>query len=187
MKEIEKIININKLNFKQKNISFISQNCIGGVIYHDMEQKFLSPTINLYFSAKDFIKFVTKIEYYLKIDLKIIDENPITGLLDDIKIYFLHYNSKDEAITKWNERKLRINKEKIFVICTDRDGFNDKCFEEFKNIKYNKALITCNKKWKDYDFTIYLEQYRELECVPDTIPKREFYNNTELIKLINEV
>ena len=46
-----------------ENISFISQNCIGGIIYHDMEQKFLTPTINLYLMANDFVKFVENLEY----------------------------------------------------------------------------------------------------------------------------
>ena len=38
--------------------TIISSNCIGGVIYSDLHRKFLSPTINLFFSAKDFLKFV---------------------------------------------------------------------------------------------------------------------------------
>ena len=35
-----------KKEYIAENVTFISQNCIGGVIYHDMGQKFLSPTIN---------------------------------------------------------------------------------------------------------------------------------------------
>ena len=187
MENREEIIEKNRNLYNQEQISFIAQNCIGGVIYHDMNQKFLSPTINLYFSASDFIKFVNNLEYYLSLDINITNNDPITGELDDIKLYFLHYNSEEEAIQKWEERKKRIIKDKIFVICTDRDGFDDECMEKFKNIKLPKALITCNEKWRNYPFVIYLEQYKNLTQVPDTIPTREFYNGTQLIKLINEV
>lgn len=177
-----------KKEYIAENVTFISQNCIGGVIYHDMGQKFLSPTINLYFMANDFIKFVQNLEYYLNKELVMRnDTEVVTGLLDDIEIYFLHYHTNEEALEKWNERKQRINKNKIFVIQTDRDGFDDNSFEEFKKIKYNKALITKNEKWENEEFVIYLPKYKNEDCVPDTIPEREFYRDNKIIRLINKV
>lgn len=177
-----------KKRYNVENISFISQNCIGGVIYHDMGQKFLSPTINLYFLANDFIKFVQNLEYYLNIEL-VMKENTevVTGVLDDIELYFLHYHTNEEAYEKWNERKSRINFDKIFVIQTDRDGFDEKAFEEFKKIKYHKALITKNEKWANEDFVIYLDNHKDEDCVPDTIPEREFYIDNKIIDLINNI
>ena len=47
------------------DISLISMNCIGGTFYHDMNCKFLTPTVNLFFTASDFIKFVNDLDYYL--------------------------------------------------------------------------------------------------------------------------
>lgn len=184
-KAISKIEEARRL-FIKKDISFISQNCIGGVIYHDMEMKFLTPTINLYLDAKDFIKFVNNLDYYLNKDLVMIDADVITGVIDDITLYFLHYNNSEEAFSKWNERKNRIIKDNIFVIQTDRDGFDDELFEEFKKIKYPKVLITCNEKWKNEKFVIYLDNYKNEECVLDTIPLREFYKDNKIIRLINE-
>lgn len=174
--------------YKEQDISFISQNCIGGIIYHDMGQKFLTPTINLYFMANDFVKFVQNLEYYLNQELKMkTGTEVVTGVLDDIELYFLHYHTNEEAYEKWNERKQRINMNKIFVIQTDRDGFDDNTFEEFKKIKYSKALITKNEKWANEDFVIYLPKYKDEECVPDTIPEREFYKDNKIIELINLV
>lgn len=182
------IIKNAKKEFKQSKISLIAQQCIGGVIYHDMEMQFLSPTINLYFESKDFIKFIENIKYYIDLPIKIVEENEkIIGYLDDVKIIFLHYSSIEEAKTKWEERKKRILWDKIFIICTDRDGFNEDCFKRLKKIKYPKALITRNTKWKDEEFVIYLEQYKNEEYVPDTIPKREFYKSNKIIQLINKI
>ena len=171
-----------------ENISFISQNCIGGIIYHDMEQKFLTPTINLYLMANDFVKFVENLEYYLNQELIMLDGTEVvTGKIDDLEIYFLHYHSNEEALNKWNDRKQRINFEKIFVIQTDRDGFDDDTFTRFKRLSYPKALITGNEKWKDEEVVIYLSQYKDDECIPDTIPEREFYKDDKIINLINKL
>lgn len=174
--------------YKGQDITFISQNCIGGIIYHDMGQKFLTPTINLYFMANDFVKFVQNLEYYLNQELKLKDNTEVvTGVLDDIEVYFLHYHTNEEAYEKWNERKQRVNMDKLFVIQTDRDGFDDNTFEEFKKIKYPKVLITRNEKWAEEEFVIYLPQHKDEECVPDTIPEREFYKDNKIIDLINLV
>ena len=183
---IQKSIENARKEFYAKDITFISQNCIGGIIYHDMGMRFNSPTINLYFLANDFIKFVENLEHYININL-IMKENTniVTGILDDIEIYFLHYKTNDEALEKWNERKKRINWNNIFIIQTDRDGFDENSFKRFKNIKYPKVLITRNENWKDEEFVIYLSNHKNEESVPDTIPKREFYLDNKIIKLIN--
>ena len=118
-----------KVDFSE--ISLISQNCIGGIIYHDANQRFLSPTVNLYILPKDFIKFVNNLDYYLSLTPKVeMGKDYPIGTLGDIQINFMHYSSPEEAVEKWEERKQRINFDKIFVIMVERDGFDD---EDFKN------------------------------------------------------
>lgn len=70
------------------DISLISMNCIGGTFYHDMNCKFLTPTVNLFFTASDFIKFVNDLDYYLSFTpvVEMGEKYPI-GTLDDIKIF----------------------------------------------------------------------------------------------------
>lgn len=173
--------------FKPRPISIISQQCIGGVIYHDMGMQFLSPTINLYFEAKDFIKFVENLKHYMNVAIDVKEEEgKIIGYLEDIRINFLHYKEVELAKAKWEERAKRILWNKIFVICTDRDGFDEQCFKRFEALPYKKALITRNKKWKDKDFCIYLNQYEKEDYIPDTIPKREFYIDNKIINLLNK-
>lgn len=176
-----------KDEFEIKDISIISQQCIGGIIYHDMGMKFLSPTINLYLEAKDFIEMVENLEEYMKLPINVKKENGLViGELGKLRVIFLHYNEIEEAKEKWEERKKRILWDKIFVICTDRDGFDEECFERFKKLKYPKALITRNLKWKDEEFCVYLEKYCEEEFIPNTIPTREFYEKNKIIELLNK-
>lgn len=184
---IIKKISIAKKTFKRQHISLISQQCIGGVIYHDMEMEFLSPTINLYIEPHDFLKMVENLEFYMNIPINIKKENNlIIGYIEDIRIIFLHYNNESLAKEKWEERKKRILFDKLFIICTDRDGFDEECFEKFKKLNYPKALITRNENWKDESFCIYLEKYKNCDYIPDTIPQREFYEKNKIIELINQ-
>lgn len=168
------------------NISLISMNCIGGVVYHDCKQKFLSPTVNLYFYPSDFIKFVNNIDFYLSKTPKVTmgEKYPI-GELDDIKIYFMHYDTPEEALSKWEERKARINKDRVFVIMVERDGFTDEDFESFKSINYPKLLFTKTKKYL-YDDSLYISKFKNLDQLPDIIPGRYMYNKMKLVKAIRK-
>lgn len=165
-------------------VSLISMNCVGGIMYHDCESKFLTPTIDLYFSASDFIKFVNNLDAYLAETPHVVmgPKFPI-GTLGDVKIYFMHYDAPQEALAKWEERKTRINKNKIFVIMVDRNGFNDEDFESFKKIKYPKFLLT-NKKEHICEDSVYMPKYKDLKEMPDIIPGRQMYYKMALPKAI---
>lgn len=62
-------------------------------MYHDLGQRFLSPTVNLLFSPHDFIIFIETKEKY-----------PI-GKLGELTIKFLHCESEESVLNSWNERK----------------------------------------------------------------------------------
>ena len=49
--------------------TIFSCNCTGGVMYHDLGEKFLSPTVNMYMPCEDFIKFCENYEYYLTLEM----------------------------------------------------------------------------------------------------------------------
>ena len=168
------------------NVSLISMNCIAGVFYHDVEARFLTPTINLFFTADDFIKFVNRLEYYLSISPEVMmgEKYPI-GQLDDIKIYFMHFNSIEDALSKWEERKKRINPDRVFVIMVEQNGFTDQNFHDFLRIKYPKILFTRNPNHRS-DNVVYYEKYKDLEELPNIIDKREFYKDMKLPQAVNK-
>ena len=170
------------------DVTLLSQNCIGGVMYHDCNDKFLSPTVNLFMLPSDFMRFVNNYEAYLTETPELImgDNYPIGYLSDNLQINFMHYETTDEALEKWESRKKRINKEKVFIICIERDGFNEENYKEFKSIKYPKALFTIQKKWADDPECIYIPKFKN-ECqVPDIIPGRYMYYKNKLPKLIKK-
>ena len=181
-KKIKKIRN----SVKVKDITIISQNCIAGVLYHDLNQQFLSPTINMFFDAKDFLKFVLNLDKYINgnMIMEWDEEYPI-GHIDDVTVKFMHYDSCTQAMEIWEKRKARIVRDKIFVISTDRDGFDEQLYEQWKNVKYPKILFTANRKFYDGRNSVLFEQYEKDECVSDLIPQREFYKDNRLVDLLN--
>ena len=107
------------------------------------------------------------------------------GTLGDIKINFMHYSSPQEAVEKWEERKQRINFDKIFVIMVERDDFDDEDFKDFLKIKYPKILFTRNEKYIS-DNSVYFKKFRNEKELPDIIPGRYMYKNMTLVKLVNK-
>ena len=139
-----KLYNITKKKpLKNKNFTIISSNCVGGIIYHDLGLPFLTPTVNLSFDMNDFVKFVSNLKYYIDKDLIKLDTNkeyPI-GVIEDIKINFIHYKTFEEAKTKWDERKQRINYDNLFIIGTDKDNFTYETLKAFENLPYENKII----------------------------------------------
>lgn len=182
----EYIIRKTRDNLKTKDFTILSQNQIGGMIYNDMKQTQLSPTIDTIISSTDFIKFINKLDYYLnqEIIFEEIKDYPI-GKLDDIYIHFINYKTIQDANQKWHQRKKKINFDKMIVLMSDQENFDEKNFEEFKKITYHKILLTTNKNYICEDslyFDIDKENFKE-----ELIEKRQLYNEDKLIEKINEL
>lgn len=170
------------------DITIFSQNCIGGVFYHDMQCRFLSPTINLYMKPSDFLKFVNNYSYYLSLTPEMKMQSCPVGVLDDIYLIFLHYSSCEEALLKWESRKKRINPEKIFVICCDRDGFSTENYADFKKLPYKKLLYTHRKEWGNDSDCLYLKKYKNCGEIPsEIIDNRDMYDSERLIRQVNQL
>lgn len=135
---------------RQKNITILSMNCAGGILYHDLGLRFLSPTINLYMQAEDFIKFCENFSYYLSLKYMQKCNDPIVianrtypiAYLGDLKLFLVHYASVEQAEQKWNERKQRIQWDNVIIIATDRDGMTDELKDRFEELPYSKVMFT---------------------------------------------
>ncbi len=87
------------------NVTILSMNCTGGILYHDLGLRFLSPTINLYMEAEDFIRFCENLPDYLALNHleECRDPAVLSGrsypvaCLGDIKLFLVHYASVELA------------------------------------------------------------------------------------------
>lgn len=137
---------------KNKSVSIISNNCIGGILYHDLGLKFNSPTINTLIYGDEFVEFINNLKEYMNCEL-VYDETskeyPI-GVLSSIDkktihIHFLHNNTFEEAKSNWNRRKDRIDYNNLFIIYEHFNKFDNSIIEEFDKINYHKVVFTHRK------------------------------------------
>lgn len=180
----EKLIAQASKKIHAKDFTIISQNCIGGVLYHDLGMEFLSPTINTFIPEPGFVRMVLNLKHYMAQPLVIRwgEEYPI-GMLDDVEIHFMHYETCQEAKAAWDRRVKRINWDKILVLATDRDGFDDAVYAQWKQISYPKVLFTANPKYTED--AVYFHEYASYGQVKDLIPERKFYQGDVITVKIN--
>lgn len=147
-----------------RDFSLLASNCIGGIIYNHYGCRFLSPTINLRIPSNDFIKFILNIKEFLaQDDFEFVDGGyyrcPSAILHNEIFINFTHYNTGEEAILKWSERKKRINWDNLFVILNDCDGVTEDDMRRLSGINCKGIVIFTSKQYKDIPYAFYIDKY----------------------------
>ncbi|MHA7943006.1 DUF1919 domain-containing protein [Formosa sp. 3Alg 14/1] len=174
-------------DFKTNPFTIISANCWGGSIYEDLNVPYQTPTIGLFFYAEDFLLFVNNLKYYIDSPLSFINTSkykeanhfrakkyayPIGLLNNDLEIHFLHYNSEDEARSKWERRCKRINWDNIYIACTDRDGMTYKLMQEYDKLPYNNKVLFTAKFYQNILSAVQLKPYQKQNVVGDLYNER---------------
>lgn len=153
----------NREKLENKDFSLIASNCNGCMLLHDLGLRFNSPFVNLWIGPKDFLKLLENFDGYMNSELSFIKEDGVdypVGLLNDIKIYFQHYHSEEEAKDKWNERRKRINKENLYVMFTDRDGCTYEDLQQFDALPYKKVVFV-HKPYSDIKCACYVPSFEQ--------------------------
>lgn len=112
-----------RLRLKNRTPAIICNNCFGGLVYHNLGLRFCSPTIDLYFTQKDYMAFLQGLEGYLQADLREVTDAPesfpvgeLTCDGKSIRIYFMHYRNFAEARQKWDARRQRVDLNNVYII-----------------------------------------------------------------------
>ena len=127
------------------NISIFARNCFGGLISNTFGLPFLSPFVNLFFSEKDFVRFMRSPRVYLEEKL-VLEKTVWEGnlkfnypvfTLGNISVHMNHYPDFDAAVKTWNARKQRINWYNIFI---ETDTKDPEILEEFEDLPHGKKV-----------------------------------------------
>lgn len=118
-----------------------------------------SPTINMWISPEDYIRFVQNLDSYLEMPFK---KSPIEagypiGMLGDVKLHCIHYSDFDMARVKWTERCKRVNKERIILTLTDQNHCSDIHVEAFMKLTYPKIFITSQSRYKGLNQSVFMD------------------------------
>lgn len=148
------------LQFKELNVSIISNNCWDGYLYQKSGMEYSSPLVWTAIEVSDFIKLVSDLKYYFNLKLKFIKEQgkecPV-ALLGDVTIYFPHYKTEEEAQSKWDRRLKRVNYENM-IIQANIENYTDAV--KFDNLSFkNKVAFTP----EDYNLRscVYLSEWQK--------------------------
>ena len=182
---------IMRKRLKNDSFTIICSNCIGGIIYHRLGKEFLSPTINLWMYQTDFLKFVQNLKGYLAKELIFIetdDDFPVAKL-GDIKIFFNHYDSEQDAKESWNRRKQRIRYDNLFLIMYDRYGITESDIRKFGEVECRNKLVI---SYHDYPKNEYVKKMvpsrkrNGQQCMDvDVLGFRTFEKQFDYVKWLN--
>lgn len=196
-------LKINKIGSQKRNkkliskdFSIISNNCYAGIVYQYLNLQYNTPTIGIYFFAKEYIKFLSNLNYYLDCPLRFIEtkqsryynelckrkqDSVLIGILDDVEIVFLHYSSEKEAIEKWNRRRKRLSKN-LIIKFNDTNLCTQEELEDFDNLPYKYKICFTAKKYSHIKCAIWMKKYRLKSEI-----KEDYYSGHKYFNIINYV
>lgn len=161
--EVKRRIRYNLI--KNKEISIITNNCLGGKLAHDFGLALNSPVINMQMSPRDFIRFCDRMDDYLRYPLEEVKEidqkcrkifeslggeeiNFPVARLGDVYLYLQHYKTFEEAYYAWERRKPRIRKECFYILTVKVDGQSENIRDFDKLQLQNKLILTIDKPYQ---------------------------------------
>lgn len=182
-----------KNRLKNKDFSIIASNCNGTFMYYDMRIRYLTPTVNLVIEMNDFVKLAENLEAYMEKEIvKLESDVPYpTGMLDDIKIMFMHYPTFEEGVEKWNERKKRINWENLFIVGTEKDGCTYETIQRFDRLPYENMVIFTHIEYPEFSSAYYIEGFEERDEIgvltnyKEQFWKRRYLDDFDYVNFLN--
>lgn len=162
---------------KNNNFSIICNNCLGGFIcqYYNIEYK--TPTLGLFMLARDYIKFLSDIKFYLSKKLEFINiqesmyykhykknEEKINfpiARLHDIEIYFMHYRNSEEVTEKWSRRISKINWNNLIIIMAENETCTYEVIKAFDMLPFRKKICFTRNEYLDIKSSVYIKEMKE--------------------------
>lgn len=153
----------------------------GGYVYQYYGIPYNTPTAGLLFEAGDFLKICKNPHKYLTKKPRIINVSecvkagvlskfdkwgtyPI-GKVDDVEIYFMHYPTPEEALSKWNRRCKRVNYDNMIMMLLENETCTYEIIREFCELPFqNKICLTYNQY--DIPGTVYSQEVHDLQDHP---------------------
>lgn len=204
-----------RIPLKNRDFTIISCNCWDWGVYSRYQLPYSSPTTNLLFPPRKFLKFISDIPHYLNEELVQIDlesfhyrdyvlerekkggwgkKDPrkfVYARLGDVDFVAWHYNTFEEVKEKWDRRKKRVNYDKMLFKMHD---LWECSFEEFKEYLRltegkNALFLTAKKEWKEYASSnpnvIFIERFEKIGYMVDDV--HHYVLPFNLTKYLNEL
>lgn len=177
---------------KDTRFTILSNNCWGGMIYESYDLPKQTPTVGCFIMPDDYIRFLTRLDDYLRAPLTFISPEEsrwkkevcgdkryghypignieITGAggRENIELFFMHFQSSEEAKEKWERRLERIDREHLLVKFNDQNGCTQKHIEAFEALPFRHKVC--------FTATPYPDSYKSVRTI--RVPKGHEYIRT---------
>ena len=80
-------------------------------------------------------------------------------------MFFKHYDSIENAIEKWNQRKKRINYNNLYIMMTDRWCCPYEYLKRFDDLKYKNKICFTHRKYKEFKSCKVVKKWKDKGCV----------------------
>ncbi len=107
---------------------------------------------------------VSNLKWYMEQEIvEIKEENGEypAGMCGDIRINFVHYDSFEEGVCKWEERKQRINWNNLFIVGTERDGCTYETLKRFEQLPYTNKVIFTHIEYPEFSSAYYIKGFED--------------------------
>lgn len=163
--------------------------------------EFKTPFVNLFIRAVDYIKMLSDLHGYMAEELRFVEETDAiygdvsypTAYLRDVKLYFMHYSSEEEARDAWERRKARVNWDNIYVIFTECSGCTQKVLEDFDKLPYKHKVVFTHIPHPEIKSAFYIQGYEEegevgnlLVFQDEKCPVKRIYDQFDFVKWFNK-
>lgn len=157
----------NRERLTNKNPMLIASNCTGGFLYHWLGLRFRSPFINLHLTPEDFLVALENFDDFMNGPIEQIKDDslhyPLGQGFQGVKVHFLHYSSFDEAISKWMDRKSRMDlsdKDSMGIIFPNWGGHDVEQLERFDALPFKHKVVFVDRPFPEIKSSFFIKGYR---------------------------
>lgn len=183
LKSLKRLRNLEWKHYKAKKRerltntapTIIASNCVGTIIYQDMVLPVRSPTVNLGILMNDFVQFAENLAWYLEQPLYRIEDASVScpvGILGDVKIYFGHYDSWEQAARKWRLHSRLVDLNNLFFIGSEKDGCTYETLERFERLPYKNKVVLTKRAYPEFPSSFYIHGFEQQEELGNLIAFR---------------
>lgn len=165
--QIERIVNYHfRRRLRNDDFTILCSNCVGGLLYHRLGKRFLTPTLNMWFKQPDFVEFCLHLDEYLTQELVFLESEepyPVATLpgngkdIPAITLYFNHFKTAESAAEKWNERKQRLVRNNLYVMMYNLDGVTVEQLHRLDDYPCRAKVVFTPRPLPEISWSYYIE------------------------------
>ena len=143
--------------------TIICDNCLGGIVSHDLGLRFCSPFVNLWIPTNHYIEILQNIHLLKTYSFEDItpcnSSYPIGLLAGKWVVHFMHYKSFEEAVSKWNERTSRMDLNNMYVILVETHSCTCEDMVRFDKLPFKNKIIVAHKSYPEIRSAVAIKNY----------------------------